>query len=115
MPSSRTAICWTGQGTHRNQGHGGHLEGAGGCPSLVRQDYDTERDDAPRIAEILAHVSLRDHTFRTARIALQILHDRYGEKPVAYVTVMLIAALGHDLGKIPPSGARAHMRRPIIR
>ncbi len=79
----------------------GILKEHGGCPSIVRQDYDTERDDAPRIAEILAGVSLRDHTFRTARIAMQILHDRYGEKPVAYVTVMLIAALGHDLGKIP--------------
>ncbi len=79
----------------------GILKEQGGCSSIVQQGYDAEREEVPRIEEILSGVSLRDHTLRTTRIAMQILCDRYGEKPVAYVPVMLIAALGHDLGKIP--------------
>ena len=77
------------------------LKEDGGCPSIVQVGYDSETEEVPRIEEILSHVSVRDHTFRTTRIAMKLLNDRYGEKPVAYVSVMLIAALGHDLGKIP--------------
>ena len=86
----------------------GILKEHGGCPSIVQHGYDSEREEVPRIEEILSRVLLRDHTFRTTRIAMQLLSDRYGEKPVAYVPVMLIAGLGHDLGKIP--GFRADGR-----
>jgi hypothetical protein len=76
------------------------LECYGGCPSVVDTIADSEKRAATRVGDILSKVTLRDHTFNVARIALRLLMDAYDD-PVGYVPVVVIAALGHDLGKIP--------------
>ena len=52
------------------------------------------------MGNILSKVTLRDHTFNVARIALRLLMGAYDD-PVGYIPVVIVAALGHDLGKIP--------------
>ena len=76
------------------------LEQYGGCPSVVDTIADSEKKTATRMGDILSKVTLRDHTFNVARIALRLLMDAYDD-PVGYIPVVIIAALGHDLGKIP--------------
>ncbi len=101
------------------------LERYGDCPSVVDTIADSEKRAATRVGDILSKVTLRDHTFNVARIALRLLKDTY-DNPVGYIPVTIIAALGHDLGKIPqlrshgkireggpPSDERRHRRRGI--
>ncbi len=76
------------------------LERYGDCPSVVDTITDSERGEVTRIGSILSKVTLRDHTFNVTRIALRLLMDTYHD-PVGYIPVTIIAALGHDLGKIP--------------
>jgi hypothetical protein len=76
------------------------LERYGDCPSVVDTMADSEKKVATRVGVILSKVTLRDHTFNVVRIALRILKDTYHD-PVGYVPAAIIAALGHDLGKIP--------------
>jgi hypothetical protein len=76
------------------------LEQYGDCPSVVDSVTDAERTEVSRIGDILSKVTLRDHTFNVTRIALQLLKDAYHD-PVGYIPIVIVAALGHDLGKIP--------------
>jgi len=76
------------------------LERYGDCPSVVDTITDSERGEVSRIGSILSKVTLRDHTFNVTRIALRLLKDTYHD-PVGYIPVTIIAAFGHDLGKIP--------------
>jgi hypothetical protein len=76
------------------------LERYGDCPSVVATIADSEKRVATRVGDILSKVMLRDHTFNVARIALRVLKDMYHD-PVGYIPAVIIAALGHDLGKIP--------------
>jgi hypothetical protein len=76
------------------------LERYGDCPSVVDTIAGSEKKAATRIGDILSKVTLRDHTFNVARIALRLLKETYHD-PVGYVPAVIIAALGHDLGKIP--------------
>ncbi len=76
------------------------LEQYGDCPSVVVDTItDSERSEVTRVGAILSKVTLRDHTFNVARIALRLLKDTYHD-PVGYIPAVIIAALGHDLGKI---------------
>ena len=76
------------------------LERCGDCSSVVDTIADSEKKVATRVGGILSKVTLRDHTFNVVRIALRILKETYHD-PVGYVPAAIIAALGHDLGKIP--------------
>ncbi len=76
------------------------LERYGDCPSVVDTIADSEKKVTTRVGEILSKVTLRDHTFNVVRIALRLLMDAYDD-PVGYIPVVIIAALGHDLGKVP--------------
>jgi hypothetical protein len=81
------------------------LERYGDCPSVVDTITDSEKKVATRVGDILSKVTLRDHTFNVTRIALRLLKDTYHD-PVGYVPAVIIAALGHDLGKIPELRSR---------
>ncbi len=92
------------------------LETYGDCPSVVTVLADAERGKVTRIGDILARVTLRDHSFNVTRIALQLLKSTYHD-PVGYIPLMIIAALGHDLGKAPQlrgEGAYAKADHPRI-
>lgn len=81
------------------------LERYGDCPSVVTVVTDVERAEVTRIGDMLSKVTLRDHTLNVTRIALQLLKDTY-HNPVGYIPVVIVAALGHDLGKIPEMRSR---------
>ncbi len=81
------------------------LEEYGDCPSVVDIVTDSEKKVATRVGDILSKVTLRDHTFSVVRIALRLLKETYRD-PVGYMPAVIIAALGHDLGKSLSSGAR---------
>ncbi len=81
------------------------LERYGDCPSVVDTLADSEKKVVTRVGDILSKVTLRDHTFNVVRIALRLLKDTYHD-PVGYVPAVIIAALGHDLGKIPELRSR---------
>ena len=81
------------------------LERYGDCPSVVDTVADSEKKTATRVGDILSKVTLRDHTFNVTRIALRLLKDTYHD-PVGYIPAVIIAALGHDLGKIPELRSR---------
>jgi len=76
------------------------LEWYGDCSSVVDTTADSEKKVATRVGDILSKVTLRDHTFNVVRTALRLLKETYHD-PVGYVPAVIIAALGHDLGKIP--------------
>lgn len=74
----------------------------GNCPSLVvMKDFrDEESDDLLSIAGLLARVTAKNHIFRVVRIALRLLKDEY-KLPDAFIPNVIVAALGHDIGKFP--------------
>jgi len=94
------------------------LDGQGGCPSivLVGSKDDSEEAEIYSIRDILQKVTLRDHSYRVARIALKLLKETYRDYE-NLVPKMCAAALGHDLGKIPSlrqSGLYAKADHPLI-
>lgn len=78
------------------------LEQYGHCPSVVvtAPEKDEEHSDLYSIRDTLAKVTLKDHTYRVTLLAVKNLKETYRDyEPL--VPKMLVAALGHDLGKIP--------------
>ena len=78
------------------------LDGYGQCPSVVLEEktQDEEAGDLYSIRDTLAQVTLKDHTHRVTKHGLAELQARYKD-PEPLVPKMLVACLGHDLGKIP--------------
>jgi hypothetical protein len=78
------------------------LEQYGHCPSVVvtAPEKDEEHSDLYSIRDTLAKVTLKEHTHRVTLLAMKSLKETYRDyEPL--VPKMLVAALGHDLGKIP--------------
>lgn len=75
--------------------HGSH-------PSLVleRGTIDPEAKDLYSLRESLGRVSLLDHTIHVVEAVLELLQQQYRE-PESHVPRAVLAALAHDLGKIP--------------
>jgi hypothetical protein len=78
------------------------LEEYGQCPSVVLEakTQDEEAGDLYSIRDTLAQVTLRDHTHRVTKHGLEALVAYYKD-PEPLIPKMLMACLGHDLGKIP--------------
>jgi len=78
------------------------LEEYGGCPSVVLEakTNDEEAGDLYSIRDTLAQVTLRDHTHRVTKHGIASLLGTYKD-PEPLIPKMLMACLGHDLGKIP--------------
>ncbi len=78
------------------------LEEYGQCPSVVLEakTNDEEAGDLYSIRDTLAQVTLRDHTHRVAKHGVAGLMAAYKD-PEPLIPKMLMACLGHDLGKIP--------------
>ena len=76
------------------------LDKQGGCPSIVNVGKDDADVDLKTMKGILLQVTLRQHTYRVAILAVsRILEDYRDPGPV--IPPMIVAALGHDLGKLP--------------
>lgn len=74
------------------------LDREGDCSSVASDEH--WGDENLNIYSALEKVSLRTHSFNTARNMLKILKREYSDFEMV-VGKGLIAALGHDLGKIP--------------
>jgi len=74
------------------------LDKYGDCPSVMQKDIDGE--DIQYYRELLKMVSVRDHTFRVTRLAVRYTQETYRD-PSAMQTIIIIASLCHDTGKMP--------------
>ncbi len=84
------------------------LDREGGCPSVV----DTGKRRGPeeeyhKLRDILKKVTLRSHSYRVTRLSMELLAKEYQEYDYL-IPVTLVAALGHDLGKIPSLRTPGH-------
>ena len=75
------------------------LDLEGNCPSIVDRKGDPELDSYGSFYELLRKVSLRVHSLNVAEECVTILTQQYKEPEFMFGRV-LVAALGHDLGKI---------------
>lgn len=74
------------------------LEKEGGCPSVVNAADDVETSWDSNTYTLLGKTSLLDHTLNVALEAIKLLHK---DDANHVIPDTLVAALGHDLGKIP--------------
>jgi hypothetical protein len=75
------------------------LDKYGSCPSIVSAHEDQEAKDLKNHWEILAKVTLVEHTLRVTYHMIQIYKSHYKDQILrgAYI----LSGLSHDLGKIP--------------
>ena len=74
------------------------LEKEGDCPSVVNAADDVEASWDSNTYTLLGRTSLLDHTLNVAMEAINLLRN---EKAGHVIPDTLVAALGHDLGKLP--------------
>ena len=92
------------------------LDTYGNCPSMVNMARDEEAQDLYTVESILLKVSLKEHTFNVVKFSLKYLKEQYRDWE-NLVPKTIIAALGHDIGKVPElrnSSAYAKADHPII-
>ncbi len=77
-----------------------HLENLGHCPSIATDLKDTESFELHLVRDYLAQVSLKEHSYRVAEIIIELLKNTCLDFEIL-VPKAVIAALAHDLGKIP--------------
>ena len=78
-----------------------YLDRFGDCPSVVQNKSDTEYTQMQSVYDVLASVTLVEHSLNTAGKIIAIV-KKAGTKDFEFsLGKMLIASLGHDLGKIP--------------
>ncbi len=78
----------------------GLLEQYGHCPSVVTDKKDTEAVDLISVKDNLAQVPLKNHTYAVARHLVDAVKKNYVD-PEDHIPRAVIAALAHDIGKIP--------------
>jgi len=74
------------------------LEREGNCPSVVNAADDVEASWDSNTYTLLGKTSLLDHTLNVARATIKLLAE---DDARHVIPDTLIAALGHDLGKLP--------------
>ncbi|MGB3222888.1 MAG: HD domain-containing protein [Desulforhopalus sp.] len=74
------------------------LDKEGGCPSVVNVADDVEASWDSNTYTLLGKTSLLDHTINVAGETINLLFEADGRHVIPDA---LIAALGHDLGKLP--------------
>lgn len=93
-----------------------YLDKYGGCPSIVTDKDDEEGMDLNVVLDILSRVTLKEHSFNVARIALK-LAPQYYQDYKNLIPKVLLTALCHDLGKIPELRTSGHYSKadhPLI-
>jgi len=100
-----------------------YIEKRGNCPSVAESRGDSEskywkkmKNGKITLYDILSHVTLREHTLNVAREMMKLLKEAYGEHSFVMLPQALMAALGHDIGKLPElrTGAYATADHPEI-
>ena len=94
----------------------GLLDKDGGCPSIVLIGKESQTSELNSWESALAKVSLRSHSYRVASLSIEMLKMTYKDY-YPLIPTMLVAALGHDIGKIPSLREGKHYSKadhPII-
>lgn len=94
------------------------LDKHGDCSSVVTDaSYkDVETTDLYSVADTLMKISVKNHSYRVAKVAMKLLKEQYRDYEI-FVPKTLTAALGHDIGKIPAlrtSGLYAKADHPLV-
>jgi len=86
------------------------LDKEGDCPSVVNREYQETDPLVRNYFTELAAVTLREHSLNVARESLHLLKQGHSDYQMLLGRT-LIAALGHDLGKLPSaqSGTRSRL------
>ena len=90
------------------------LDAHGDCPSVIGKSYDIEYQKLKkypdkRLLGALGKVSLYDHTLHVLEHALSaVANDERGHLQW-FIPAIVVAALGHDVGKIPAMRERRRM------
>jgi len=76
------------------------LDQEGNCPSVVNLKGDVEGSWDENTYQILARTTLLDHSLNVAELAIQLLSE---SESFHVIPDTVVAALGHDLGKLESS------------
>jgi HD domain len=77
------------------------LDEHGGCPSVVRLNMDREYQETRNVYDLLAKISLLDHSLNVAEQMIANVTKGKAKDPEMLMGKILVTALGHDTGKIP--------------
>jgi hypothetical protein len=85
------------------------LDKEGDCPSVIDREYGATDPLIRNYFTELAAVTLREHSLNVARESLHLLKQGHSDYQMLLGRT-LIAALGHDLGKLPSAQAGTRSR-----
>jgi len=77
------------------------LDAHGDCPSVVRIQQDHEYQALQNVFDLLSRISLLDHSLNVAEQMISDVARLKTRDPEMIMGKILVAALGHDIGKIP--------------
>lgn len=77
-----------------------YLDKYGTCSSVVGGGFDEEAQELDSLFYILGKITLKDHSFLVTKIALKLLKEEQRDYQ-NLIPKTIVAALGHDFGKIP--------------
>jgi len=77
------------------------LDAHGDCPSVVRIQQDHEYHALQNVYDLLSRISLLDHSLNVAEQMIADVARSKTRDPEMIMGKILVAALGHDIGKIP--------------
>jgi hypothetical protein len=77
------------------------LDQYGDCPSVVRLNEDREYQTIRNVYDLLAEISLRDHSLNVAEQMIRNVAKSKARDPELLLGKILVTAIGHDIGKIP--------------
>ena len=77
------------------------LDAHGDCPSVIQAKQDHEYQAIQNVYDLLAKISLLDHSLNVAEQMIADVARSKTRDPEMIMGKILVAALGHDIGKIP--------------
>jgi hypothetical protein len=77
------------------------LDAHGDCPSVVRIQQDHEYQALQNVYDLLSRITLLDHSLNVAEQMIDDVARSKTRDPEMIMGKILVAALGHDIGKIP--------------
>jgi hypothetical protein len=77
------------------------LDAHGDCPSVIQANQDHEYQAIQNVYDLLAKISLLDHSLNVAEQMIADVARSKTRDPEMIMGKILVAALGHDIGKIP--------------
>lgn len=77
------------------------LDAHGDCPSVVQIQQDHEYQALQNVYDLLSRITLLDHSLNVAEQMIADVARSKTRDPEMIMGKILVAALGHDIGKIP--------------